>query len=205
MHQNMSDKEQIQMIKDWWKNNGTTILVAVLLFLVGNFGWRYWQNYSTQKNERASLTFTQLLNAKSQNKNAEVKLFAKHLMQDFAGTFYANMAALTLAKEDVNANNLSAATDDLTWIAKHSHAANIKQIARIHLAKILLAEKKPQDALNTLSVIDDKAFLPLIDETKGDVLLAMGDKNAASKAYLDAKAAVPADLTTQSPLLKMKS
>lgn len=205
MHHNMSDKEQIQMIKDWWKNNGTTIMVAILIFLIGNFGWRYWQNFSAQKSERASLTFTELLNAKVQNKTAEVRLYAKHLMQDFSGTYYADMAALSLAKEDVNVNNLNAAYDDLTWIFKHSHTNNIKQIARIHAAKILLAENKPKDALNMLAVIDDNAFLSLIDETKGDVLLAMGDKNAASAAYKDAKAAMAKDATVQSPLLKMKS
>ena len=29
-----SDKEQIQMIKDWWKQYGTTIVVAVLVFAI---------------------------------------------------------------------------------------------------------------------------------------------------------------------------
>lgn len=204
MHHNMSDKEQIQMVKDWWKNNGTAIMAAVLIFLIGNFGWRYWQNYNVQKSQRASLVFTQMLNAKAQNKSAETKLFAKHLMQDFSGSYYADMAALTMAKEDVNANNLNDAFSDLQWILKHSHAENIKQIARIHGAKVLLAEKKPQDALNMLAAIDDKAFLPLVNETKGDVLLMMGDKNGATQAYKDANVGNSSDVAVQSPLLKMK-
>lgn len=197
-----SDKEQIQMIKDWWKQYGIAILVVVLVFAVTNFGWRYWQQHKNRRIERASTNYTQMLMAFEQQKNDEAKLYAKHLMQDDSGSVYASLAAFMQAKLAVQADDLKLAQEQLQFVIKKSSNNTMRQLARIRSARIFLATKQPQEALNLLAKIDDEAYKAEISEVSGDALLALGKVAEAKQAYQKVK-----DLTVsgaKSPLLQLK-
>lgn len=197
-----SDKEQIQMVKDWWKQYGTTIVVAVLVFAITNFGWRYWQQYKNRRVERASTNYTQMLVAFEQQKNDEAKLYAKHLIQDDPKSSYAGLAALMQAKLAVQTGDLKLAQEQLQFVIKKSSSNTLRQLARIRSARIFLTTKQPQEALNLLAMIDDEAYKAEISEVSGDALLALGKVAEAKQAYQKAK-----DLTAsgaKSPLLQLK-
>jgi predicted negative regulator of RcsB-dependent stress response len=198
----LSDQEQKQLLKDWWKKYGNTILIALLAFALGNFSWQYWQQYKHKKTDNASLVYVQMINAREIKKPEEALLFAKHLVQDFASTPYASLAAFTLAQDAVVKNNLTEALAQLNWIVKHSCNNKFRQIARLRAARILLAQGKAQDAVTMLSKVDDQGFLALIDEVKGDALMALNKKNDAAKHYQDALRLQKE--STQSPLLEYK-
>lgn len=203
MNYNMSDKEQVQMLKDWWKKHGTTILVAIAVFFVANIAIRYWKQHDIQQKELSSTAYIQLLNAEMQNKSTDVELFAKNLMQRYSHTVYASLAAMIIAKNDVSAGKLDEALKNLQWAMKHSKSADLKQLATIRSARILLALHKPAEALDLVTKTDQKRLAPALNEVKGDILLAMGNAKDAKDAYQKAEAN-SADLETQSPLLKMK-
>lgn len=198
-----SDQEQIQVIKDFWKEYGTTILVAICIFLAANFGWRYWHNYKSQYTARASLAYTEMLSAREQHKAEEFNLFANRLLQDYTRSPYATFAALMLAKEAVDKNNFDSAITQLNWVIDHSKNASLRQIARLREARILLFTKKFQPALEMLAHVENNAFIPAVDEVKGDVLLAMNKQPEAIQAYEEGWRAV-ADNTIKSPLLELK-
>lgn len=198
----MSDQEQKQLIKDWWKKYGNAILAGILVFAVVNFSWRYWQQYQYQKMEGSSLMYMQMLGSAEQQKPDEAKLFAKKLMDDFSSTPYASLAAFSLAKEAVGKNDLDVAFVNLDWVIKHAKSDAFKQIAKIRAARILLAQKKSQEALDLLNNIDDKSFLAAIDEAKGDALIVLGKNDAAAKVYKEALELQKGEAI--SPLLKLK-
>ncbi|EKE01145.1 MAG: hypothetical protein ACD_21C00204G0005 [uncultured bacterium] len=197
-----SDNEQIQMIKDWWKQYGTSILIGLLVFAVINFGWRYWQKLKHQHTDNASTTYTQMLSALEQQKNDEAQLYAKRLIQNYESSSYASLAALMQAKIAVKAGDLNLAQEHLQFVIKKSPNNTLRQIARIRTARIFIAKKQPQEALNMLATIDDSAYAPEINEVSGDALLALGKTAEANQAYQKAKNATVGD--AKSPLLQLK-
>ena len=198
---NTSDQEQIQMLKDWWKKYGTTILMGLMVFFVVNFSWQFWQNYQRKYANGASLMYTQMLSLLQMKKMDEVQLLGDHLFKDYSRTSYASLAGLVLAKEAVDQQKLDVALTQLQWVIKHAANNNLKQIAKIRAARILFADNKNQDALDLLSKTDDPGYTPAIAELKGDILLAMGQKEKAAAAYQEA---LHDSDKLQSPLLKMK-
>ena len=202
--ENMSDSEQVEMIKKWWKDYGKAIAIAVAIGLVVGFGWRYWHKYKLEQAQSASLLYQQLSAADYQKQPKVAKTFAERLMKNYSRSPYATFAALWTAKQDVQKNNLAAALANCQWILKNSHVRSLKQIARIRAARILLAQKKPKDAMSILNKVDDKTFKPLIENVKGDIHNAMGNGKAAQKAYQAAKVGMSSSIATTDPLLDMK-
>lgn len=182
----MSEKEQIQKIKEWWKKYGTSVLLGLVIFLGASFGWRYWNSYKTKRAESASVIYQQVLNADIAKQTENVQLYSQHLMDDYSSTPYASLAALILARDNVVANKLDAAKDNLQWIIKHSSNKAFIQIAKIRQARILIAEKQPQKAIDLLRLVDSKAYTSLINETRGDAYLGLGKKDDALEAYSSA-------------------
>jgi len=38
-----TDEEQVEAIKQWWKNNGSSLLIGIGAALAIAFGWQAWQ------------------------------------------------------------------------------------------------------------------------------------------------------------------
>ncbi len=56
-------------------------------------------------------------------------------------------------------------------------------VARLRLARVQLAQNKPDDALTTLNAKPAGAFGARFHEARGDILFAKGDKAGALKEY----------------------
>jgi predicted negative regulator of RcsB-dependent stress response len=203
MSEHMSDKEQVQLVKDWWKQYGGYILTVVIVFLASNYGWRYWHSYQDQRANLASTTYIQMQNMQSLNKQAEAQLFAEKLNKDYKNTSYSSLAALTSAKDAVNNGKLDVAEKKLQFALEQSKDKSFRQIARLRLARVLLSENQPQKVLTLLDVVDEPNFAAAIAEIKGDALLAMGKKSEALQSYQDANSALNAS-GVDAPLLKVK-
>ena len=198
---NTSDQEQIQMLKDWWKKYGPTILTGLLVFFIANFSWSFWRNYQQRYTGEASLLYTRMLSALQQQKSDEVQMFGNYLLKDYKRTPYASLAGLLLAKAAVDQQKLDLALTQLQAVINTSSTATLKQIAKIRAARVLLALHKNPEALDLLRKIDDQSFLAEVLETRGDIWLAQEKKTEAIAAYQDA---LLHSTEVQSPLLKMK-
>src|SRR3990167_11192086 len=187
----VSEKEQIDEIKKWWRENGKWITIAVIVGLAIGFGWRYWHTLQIRRAENASIIYQSVLEADSQNKTATVQGGAALLMKDFSSSPYASLAALLSAKEYVAQNDLKTATTSLQWVIDHSNQKRLQQIARISTARILLSQGQTQLAMNELKVVNDKSFEPLINWVKGDIFVKEGNAVDAQKYYTLAKNALP--------------
>lgn len=200
---NMTDKEQVEMIKKWWKDYGRTIAIALIIGLVVAFGWRYYRSHKIRKAQEASVLYGKLGVADSQKKPEVAEKIAAQLMKDYSSTPYATMAALWWAKAYVNEKNYNAALQKSEWALQNSHVKAFKQVARLRTVRILLFQKKPEAALDRLRKVDDKSFQPLIDEIKGDIYTAMNKSEEAAKAYKVSKAGLSA-ANINNPILDMK-
>jgi len=203
MRADMTDKEQIDMIKKWWNDYGKTLAIAIIIGLALGFGWRYWKSYTIKKAEQASSLFEHVMTASSNKDYKSADEYAQQLESNYKRTVYASMAALIQASDAVKQNKLNEALSKLQWVIANAKVDSIKQTARLRAARILLAQNKTADALTLIQTIDDKAFQPSIEIVKGDIYSKIGNKEKAQLAYQAANTALKAT-GGQDPVLQMK-
>ena len=155
---NMTDHEQVEMIKQWWQDYGKYLAIAIVLGIVFGLGWRSWHQHQLNSSVQASSLYQQLLVADTRMDTASVNQIAKMLGEQHSSSPYVVMTKLILAKEAVQANELSQALVHLNWVIAHSHNPSFRQITRIRVARILLAEHQAPAALPILSIVDDNTF-----------------------------------------------
>lgn len=199
----VTDREQIETIKRWWNDYGKVLAIAILIGLIIGFGWRYWRQHKLRRASHASAIYQEMATAVSKNDEKMAIIYADKLIQNYANTPYASMAAFLWSSDAVAKKKYPFALAKLQWVIKNSDVAQFRQIARIRSAEILIQQNKAKQALVTLTTVDDKAFAPVIEEVKGDALSAQGDVMAAKKAYAQASVGL-LEMGITNPLLTMK-
>ena len=198
----VSDDEQMEAIKRWWKDNGTGIIVGISLGLAGVLGWQYWTSYRAGQAEDASLQYDVMTAALQENDIPKAREQAQKLLEDYDNTAYAVLASLMLAKLAVDRDDNKAAAEHLEWVLDNADRDELKDITRLRLARILLAEERYDDAEAQLEQIENRNFIAEAEELRGDIYLARDDLAQARSAYEVARAA--AGLTRGSSTLQLK-
>jgi predicted negative regulator of RcsB-dependent stress response len=150
----------------------------VCLGVIAVQGWRWW---STQQAERASVLYTAVSNAARSNDIAKAKDAMTQLADKYGGTAYAPRAALLLAATLHEAGDKAGAKAQLASVIDRDSEPELKEIARLRLAALLLDDKQYDDALRTLDAKHDDAFAGIYADMRGDILVAAG-RNAEARA-----------------------
>jgi len=179
----MTEDEQLEVMKKWWQRYGNTVTVILSLILICIAGYRYMNWHNDKVTQQASATYENMMIALSDQNIKSVRAYANELIQDHSNSVYADVAHMTLAKIYVSKNKLEQARQELSVVANKSKMTSLKQIARIRIARLLAAEKSYSNALSELSTVDDKTYLPVINELKGDIYGATGQYQQAMAAY----------------------
>ncbi len=198
-----TETEQTEQLKRWWHQYGKSTLAVVILAFLASWGWHAWQRQHERLLQTASVVYERLLTSIIRDDQVAVQQQAARLFKHYPRTPYAQLAALILARKAVYDGDLNSAEKKLNWVMKHGENSALKELARIRQARILAAKDKPKEALELLNKVEDKAYLPLIQDTKGDIYLLMGNKEAARSAYQAALKALPTYEIMQ-PLILMK-
>jgi predicted negative regulator of RcsB-dependent stress response len=120
---------------------------------------------------------------------AKARQVADQLIQDYPSSPYADQAKLVLARIDVDAGQDANAVEPLTAVMNSSKDTELRQIARLRLARVLIDQGKPDDAIKLLSEATPGSFAGRYHEVHADALYAKKDTAAAIteyKAALDA-------------------
>ncbi len=182
-----TEEQQIKALKEWWSENGTSILVGIVIGIGGFFGYNWWQDQQQAKREQASDTFNAMV-AKEAGSD-EFVTAANEIKQTYADTGYALLASLHLAKQQVAKGDFAAAEKELRFAVEQMEGHELQPLMKIRLARVLNAAEKYDDAQTLLTSIEGAAFEGLKQQVLGDTLLAKGDKEAARVAYMAAKEA----------------
>lgn len=182
-----TEEQQLEAIKDWWKQNANMIIGGVAIGISAIFGWQYYQDQTIVSQSNASIIYQQVMN-NSQNTVSlnEQQTRVKQLQADYANTPYASLAALLLAKQHMAAGEFVKAQQQLEWVVSHTQQEEIHYLAQIRLAKLFFTLQQPDKALEILNNDFPSSFQPMAFELKGDVLLTQGNKLAAQQAYQQA-------------------
>lgn len=190
MADHLSDEERLDALKKWWRDNGTSLLVVIILVAGGWFGWNYWQNKNQKQAEEASLVYMATLDALNEwerNGSAEqaaaVAASAETLKKLDEKSFYGLFGAMTIARLAVSDNDLESAANELEWVIEHSDDNNLKGVVTYRLAAIEYSQGNSDRALSLLDTPHPPSFNALYEELKGDILVSKGEKEKALGAY----------------------
>ena len=186
-HYDLEEQEQIDSLKTWWKMYGNLVTGVVVAASIGVIGWQGWNWYQRSQAAQASAIYGVLEQGAALRDGQKVKAAAGELAEKFGGTTYAWLGAMVAARQSFDAGDLKTAKAQLTWAVDNAKD-EVRDLARLRLAAVLLDEKAYDEALKQLDAAHDAAFAARFLELKGDVLAAQGkvpEARAAYKAALD--------------------
>ncbi|WP_062151586.1 tetratricopeptide repeat protein [Beggiatoa leptomitoformis] len=181
-----SEQEQIEAIKQWFRENGSSILIGVAIGFGLLFGWRAWESYVAQTAEMSSMTYEQLVEAVEKKQLDSSRETLERLQKEHGDSLYAILGAFQIAAEEVEANNLTAAHERLQWILTQPTLPAFIHIARLRKAQLFVAENKLDDARKLIDGIAVGQFGAAYAELRGDIASLAGQLDAAKTAYTNA-------------------
>ncbi|MGD8407020.1 MAG: tetratricopeptide repeat protein [Thiohalophilus sp.] len=197
-----TEEETIQAIKDWWKENGRAVIAGLLLGIGGLVGVRYWTTMQETNRQQASQLYQDVELALQSGNREQASTQTDTLIKEYDGTVYAPLAALAVAKAEIEAGQLQQAEARLRWALEHSDSEEYQHLARQRLARLLLAQNKADAAAALLVDIKPGGYQSIYAELRGDISLAQDKPDAARGHYQTALMEANTPLRRQ--LLEMK-
>ncbi len=188
MAYDLEEQEQLAEMKAWWNKYGNFILTVITIVLLGFAAYNGWQWYQREQASQAAGVYGQLEKALAARDADKVGAFAEMLTSKYGGTAYATMAALQAAKVQAEAGKADRARESLQWVIDKSSHGELKAIAQVRLAGVLLDEKKYDEALKALAGDVPAAQVAAVADRRGDVLVAQNKLEEARAAYSEALA-----------------
>lgn len=179
----LEEQEQVAELKAWWRQHGrliTAVIVAAALGFAGWQGWRIWQQ--NQSNEAAGL-YDGLARAAESGDAKAMRDAGGTLIESYPRTLYASMGALTAAKFHFDRGDFKTAKVQLQWVVDNSPSQELRDLARLRLAAVLLDEKAYDEALKQLNAPHAASFESQYAALRGDVLVAKNQIADARGAY----------------------
>ena len=212
MAEHLTDEQQLESLKHWWKENGMQLVLIVALSVGGWYAWQQWQGNKKVKAEMGSLVYIEMMDLASQaplsalpdeQREAMVEK-SQVLKNDYANTQYAHYAGLLLAKLAVAEKRFDDAAVELQTVIDNTGGEELSYIAKMRLARLEMGRKNYPQALALLEGDTPLAIQPSVAELRGDIHLFAGDQSAARAAYQSALDALGSDDQRLRALLELK-
>jgi predicted negative regulator of RcsB-dependent stress response len=179
----LSEKEQIEQMRAWWAEYGNYVIGGVIAGALVLFGINYYQSSKLNTQLEASALFETLAEHVSNGDLDDAESVAAELETGYANTVYAAQSRLAMARLYMDKNRDQDAADELDELLAMSGADEVKDIARLRLARIHLYQDRAQEVVDLLEGQDNAAFLGRYSEVLGDAYAALGRVADAEAAY----------------------
>jgi len=204
-----TEDEQIELLKKWLSENGTSIIVSIVVVLAIVLGYRTWETQTRETAEAASVIYEELVEAVTVNPSQTIsaenlstsKFLANQLKSEYGNSTYAQFAAMHLAKLAVEADDLETAATELQWVLDNGSSRKIAIIANLRLAKVKFGLKEYDSAIAQLDTIEPGSHKSSYEELRGDVYYALGSIDESREAY---QRAVNLQTGNKKPMTQMK-
>lgn len=204
MDELLSEKEQVEQIRNWWKENGTYVIAGIVLGVGGIFGFNAWKGSQSELRVEASSLFEQLAEEVAENRLETAEAIATDLYADYGTTVYSDQARLAMARLYMDQGRDQDAAEALEGLVSSGNTEELVMVARLRLAKIYLYQGKPEAVLTLLSGFENTGFAARYSEAIGDAHFALGDPAAAETAWAAALDQDASNQTIDTALVQMK-
>lgn len=195
-----TEEQQVDAIKQFWKDYGSSIVIGAVVGLGGLYSWNYYSDYKVAQSEAASESFQAMSN--SVKSDASMLAAAESFAKDHSSQQgYQALLELIVAKAAVESGDLAKAEQALTSVIAAKADEGLVAVATLRLARVQAEQGQYATAIATLDQITVPAFNVQRDELKGDFLVRQGEADKAKSAY---QSAIENGGATASPALQMK-
>jgi len=184
-----TEEEQIESIRNFVRQYGPTVLIAIVLSLGGTYGYRSWETSQRVERELASTAYQDLVSAIIALPATEVATsqaigtMAETIKTTHPKSTYAVFASLQMARLSVEEGDYSAAEQEFLWALENADPS-LEPLIRIRLARVLKADGRNEQALGVLDKkIELHAYSSAWHEARGDILLTLQETDQAREAY----------------------
>jgi len=179
--------EQGEVVKKWLQQNGSAIVMGLVLAFGGLFGFKQWQIWQDTKGQKSYAEF-EVMNARLSEGQLDTAMDNFQVLQDeYAKTPYASLAALQMARARIESKQPELAINHYRFVMEKGHPAGLRVVARERLARVLLDQGQAEEAL---IIINGESRMTGYEsryaETRGDILTSLGRKDEAIAAYQEA-------------------
>jgi predicted negative regulator of RcsB-dependent stress response len=179
----LTDEEQLQEVKRLLKEYGPVLIIGALLGVGGFFGLRYYHGYQDEQGLKAAAKFNEMAVALQLNDTKKAREVGTVLVKDYPRSAYADQAQLTLGRIEVEEGHGDKAVEPITDVMNNSKDDQLKLIARLRLARVLIDQNKPDDAIKLLDDPKVGTFAGRFHEVRAEALKAKKDTAGAVKEY----------------------
>ena len=179
----LQEQEQLDALKAFWNKQGNLITWTLVLVLAAFAGWNGWQWYQRDQAVKAGAMFDELDRAARAGDAERVGRVFGDLKERYPRTAFAQQGGLLAAKTQFDKGQADAAKATLAWVADNAIEEEMRTVARLRLAALQSEAKQYDEALRTLAAAKAPGFEGLVEDRRGDVLLAQGKAAEARTAY----------------------
>lgn len=185
MDEYLSEKEQIEQIKAWFRENGWYLVGGAVLAGLGYLGFDQYGAYKTRVAEEASAVYQELKQDLDDDDRDAADQLLSRLSSDYPDSPYLDQARMLVAKDNL-IRDTDRSISELESVVDHSKDKSLVKIARLRLARVLAYDEQFDRALSVLDIPDAGEFEARFNEVRGDIHASTGDTEAAVSAYTDA-------------------
>jgi predicted negative regulator of RcsB-dependent stress response len=199
--------EQGEVVKKWLKENGSAIVMGLVIAFGGLFGFKQWQSWQENSRQQASAEFQVMGTLLAADQVDAAMDNFQNLKDEHARSPYTSMAALQMARARLELKQPDLAIDHYEFVVENGYPKAMQVVARERMARVLLNEGRAEEALTTLNGAGDvTGFEARYAEVRGDILFALGRSDDAATAYREALDSLEAGVGDRSKLvMKLES
>jgi predicted negative regulator of RcsB-dependent stress response len=179
----LEEQEQVAELRAWWDQWGSLVTATIVAACIAFAGWQGWRWYDRSQGAQAGALFEALAHAGQAGDAKALRDAGGALLENYPRTMYASMGALTAARFYFERNDLKSAKAQLQWVIEHGRTDDMRDLARLRLANVLLDEKAYDEALKLLDEKHAAAYDAQYAAARGDVLIAKNQAAEAKAAY----------------------
>lgn len=179
----LEEQEQVAALKAWWEKHGNAIMVGATVVLLAIAGWNGWRWYERSQSANAAGLYDAVQKAAAEKDTKKVRDAAGAILEQYPSTTFAPMAALISAKVHFDSGDLKTARAQLQWVIDRAAESELKSIARLRLAHVLVDDNAAEEAIKLLDGPADGEFAGQFAALRGDILALTGKKSDARAAY----------------------
>ncbi|WP_312239808.1 YfgM family protein [Pantoea sp.] len=198
-----NENEQVDALRRFFADNGKALAVGLVIGITALGGWRYWASHQADSAKEVSARYQQLTGAMQADKPQTLEAVAQFSSEN--SNTYGALAALDVAKQYVDGNQLDKAAAQLQNGLKDTKDANLQAVLNLRLARIQLQQNQADAALKTLDGVKGDGWTAIVADIRGEALLSKGDKQGARDAWSKGVASDASPALKQMMQMKMNN
>ena len=167
----------------WLKDNYKNLVIGILLGFISIFGYKFVVDSNSTLQHEISFKFEEGVQHYNNNNFKELYKISDNFTHEHPKNIYTNMLNFYAAKAYHDDGNYDKSLNKLRLVANNVESSELKILAEIRIARILILQKKYDEAENFIK--SDSSFNdnPLMNELLGDISYTKGNIKEAIIYY----------------------